>query len=62
LIIISGTLGLLPLAGITLPFVSFGKSSLVASFFLLGMLLTLSHKASSPTDGGREERFRAAGL
>lgn len=57
LIIISGTLGLLPLAGITLPFVSFGKSSLVASFFLLGMLLTLSHKASSPTDGGGRNVF-----
>lgn len=43
-IIVGGTLGLLPLAGITLPFVSYGKSSLVASFFIAGFLLALGSK------------------
>ena len=34
-------LGLVPTKGITLPFVSYGGSSLVASMFLAGMLLRL---------------------
>lgn len=42
LIISGGTLGLLPLAGITLPFVSNGKSSVVASWLIVGLLLSLS--------------------
>jgi len=45
-ILISGTLGLLPLTGITLPFVSYGKSSLLASFLIIGLLLALSGKAT----------------
>lgn len=44
LIILGGTLGLLPLAGITLPFVGYGKSSLITSFFISGVLLLLSAK------------------
>lgn len=42
LIIIGGNMGLLPLTGITLPFVSYGGSSLMVSFFLLGMLVACS--------------------
>ncbi len=37
-------LGLVPTKGITLPFVSYGGSSLVASMFLAGMLLRLIHE------------------
>lgn len=44
LVILAGTLGLFPLTGVTLPFVSYGKSSLVASFFMIGVLLSLSAK------------------
>ncbi len=44
LVILAGTLGLFPLTGVTLPFVSYGKSSLVASFFVIGVLLSLSAK------------------
>jgi cell division protein FtsW (lipid II flippase) len=47
-IILCGTLGLLPLAGITLPFVSFGKSSLIASYFCVGALLALSARRTLP--------------
>lgn len=41
-IIVFGVLGITPLTGVTLPFASYGKSSLVASFFVLGMLLNIS--------------------
>ena len=45
MIIVGGVTGLVPLTGITLPFVSFGASSLVADFFTVGVLLHLSGKA-----------------
>ncbi len=51
LVIIAGTLGLFPLAGVTLPFISNGKSSLVASFFIVGVLLALSAKSPSSANG-----------
>jgi cell division protein FtsW (lipid II flippase) len=46
LLIIGGTLRLLPLTGITLPFVSYGGSSLLVSFVALLFLLQIS----CPTD------------
>lgn len=51
-VILSGTLGLLPLTGITLPFVSYGKSSLIASFLIVGLLLSLSNRAAQAGGGG----------
>jgi len=44
MIIVGGVTGLIPLTGITLPFISFGSSSLVANFFAVGMLLQISSK------------------
>jgi cell division protein FtsW len=44
LIIMAGTLELIPLTGITLPFVSYGGSSVVANFVLVGLLLRISHE------------------
>ena len=43
-IIISGVTKFLPLTGITLPFISYGGSSMVSSFILLGILISLSRK------------------
>jgi len=41
---IGGVLRMLPMTGITLPFVSHGGWSLITSFFMLGMLMAVSHR------------------
>jgi cell division protein FtsW (lipid II flippase) len=46
-IIIGGVLRLIPLTGITLPFVSYGGSSVVANFVMLAGLLLVSNRAEA---------------
>ena len=46
-IIIAGVTKFLPLTGITLPFISYGGSSMVSGFILLGLLVSLSQKENS---------------
>ena len=47
-IIVGGVLRVIPLTGITLPFVSYGGSSVVANFVLLAGLLLVSNRANGP--------------
>ncbi|MDP8911713.1 MAG: FtsW/RodA/SpoVE family cell cycle protein [Actinomycetota bacterium] len=47
-IIVGGILRLIPLTGITLPFVSYGGSSVVANFLLVAGLLLVSNRANAP--------------
>lgn len=50
LVIVGGCLRLIPLTGITLPFVSYGGSSLVVNFFALGLLLAVSRDCVTPPE------------
>ena len=45
-IIVGGIERIIPLTGITLPFVSYGGSSVVANFVLLAGLLLVSNRAN----------------
>jgi cell division protein FtsW (lipid II flippase) len=47
-IIIGGVTRLIPLTGITLPFISYGGSSIVANFVLVGLLLIVSNHVNRP--------------
>ncbi len=46
-VIVGGIERVIPLTGITLPFVSYGGSSILANFLLLAGLLLVSHRANS---------------
>jgi cell division protein FtsW len=50
--------GLLPVTGIPLPFISAGGTSLLASFFVLGMLISFArHEAPAVTMSRKDERL-----
>ena len=51
-IIVGGVLRVIPLTGITLPFVSYGGSSVVANFILLALLLLVSNRANMQASRG----------
>lgn len=51
LVITAGSLKLLPLTGVTLPLVSYGGSSLVTTFLMIGLLAFIA--AEKTTDDGR---------
>ncbi|MDN5570569.1 MAG: FtsW/RodA/SpoVE family cell cycle protein [Propionibacteriaceae bacterium] len=46
--IVGGVTRLLPLTGVTTPFVSQGGSSLIANYLLVGLMMTITHQARRP--------------
>jgi cell division protein FtsW (lipid II flippase) len=48
-VIVGGITRIIPLTGITLPFVSYGGSSVVANFLLVALLMLVSNRANRET-------------
>ncbi len=57
-LIAGGVLGLIPLSGVVMPFLSYGRTGLITNFAIIGILLSLGREAASMPQAAQQ--FRAS--
>src|ERR1700733_1684901 len=60
LLIAGGVLGLIPLSGVVVPFLSYGRTGLITNFAIIGILFSLGREVSPTQDATTTEPFRVS--